>query len=286
MHLWDYLRQAWLILAAALPDISATVFSVLGVLMSFPEKASAWEDKAWIRRSVQVACFVCAAAGLYVGTRDRLDAEAEMKHLAEQTDKDVSNTTTMVSNFSLLMPKLNGFQSQLDELRNKEDAAKGNPELVALYKSQIAAVEGEKERVSRQLTFSTVTPVLDSLRAWANRWRDEDNDIARARYAAERNLGPNPSALELERVDKPFELRRSELTNVMNRDAGSTMLNADTLRQQLLPLVKVDQADQAAGRLFAKLESGQQMSWKDIVDMDGYMYGLALRAKQARPPTD
>jgi hypothetical protein len=247
------------ILIDGLPDIANMLLAVLGVMMSFPDKASRMEKNSILRKSIATSCFVLAAAALFVGAYQRQRVSAQMSTLVNNGNTLVINTNNTVTMTGVMISKLGTLTSLMADLDRRAAANKGNPKELASLRAQIAAAQDQTTKVSKQLLLSMAAGIANDVDNLAETQRVDEDRISHI-FIGNNQMG----------FMKLGWAQRNQ----------PSMATADYLRQQLLeelppPVRTSEDSDEAKTFTFAS--TGGLVTADDLKKAARYLRELASR---------
>jgi len=281
-------------LADALPDISNILLAVLGVLMSFPAKAEEIEKNPFWRKVIAYTCIGVALAGFAASTYQRRHFNSQISRLLTDDDKLVINTTNLVksanvvvTDFSIVTPKLNAVEDHLAKLNLKIAAAreKHDPRLIADLEAQAALARAQADNLSRTLLLSLAPGIVQQMRYLADQW-DLDDRWLDVRPTHDEFKRDHPEIKESDIEEARFNFRRqskANLTESYMKKILPVMISANSLRVELLQGSQETDNDRKNAVLFAKVLAGESIRWAEMGQVAGYMEGLI---RKTMPPSN
>jgi hypothetical protein len=103
-------------LAYYLPEISNLSLAVLGVWMSFPEKAEKIEKNPFSRKLISYTCVVVGVAGFAASMHQKRQADSDMRTLIGNTNTLVSDTSNLIKNTNATVINTNNLALTLSVL--------------------------------------------------------------------------------------------------------------------------------------------------------------------------
>jgi hypothetical protein len=260
------IKHALSLLVDALPDVANMVFAVLGVMMSFPDKATRIERNSTLRKGIATTCFVLAFVGLFVAADKRLKVDTQMtvlvgnvNNLVTNTNNLVANTSTVVTMVGIMLPQVEALNTHIGELDVKIAAAKGNPKLLQELQNQATAARARAESLSTTLLLSVVPGVVNELQARWNACNDADQRSENM-FRMSRNV--DTPRLEQERLDQEYRKNQFARNASCTNSALPLVRSANYLREELLrklpPSARQSEEDKKADALFSGLLSGAE----------------------------
>jgi hypothetical protein len=280
-----FLKYIVLLFVDALPDISNILLAILGVLMSFPEKAQEIERSPVWRKAIAYSCIAVGVAGFAASIYQRRQFSSDIRHLVNDDAKLVANTgslvsstSTMVTGFGILMPRLAALESHVSDLDVKIASAreKHDPRLVADLQAQVIATRKEAAKLSETMLLSLAPGVVSEMQYWAHKWPEDDASLT---DEIQRVLSAHPSASpeESRLLIEPIQRRRSYLSAENTMQIQPLLTNANYIREALLRNSEKTQEDKAVDAIFAKALAGQSINWVEMISIADYMQELVRR---------
>jgi hypothetical protein len=290
-----FVKSTILWFADVLPDISNALLAVLGVLMSFPEKAEKIEKNPLWRKAIAYTCIVFGLAGLAASTYQRRQATSKMEILVGNVNVLVTNTNTLITNtnatvtntnallttFGLLMPQVYAINARVATLNVKIEEAKGNPQLVATLQAQAIALREQSDTASRKVLVAMEPGIVREMKAVSHSWYIE---IDRLKTPMIGNPYVSPSdeqrvVGEIRDIDQNYSMRIRPM-----------MITANELRIQLLQLLPPDKtrADEVYVATFVNAMDGKTTSYDELENAANYLEMLAKRVTSSgtKQPAD
>jgi hypothetical protein len=261
-----FLKSCLLWLTDVLPDISNLLLGLLGVLMSFPDKAGEIEKDPFWRKTIAYTCIVIALAGLAASRYQRRQASSQMSTLTGNVNLLVTNTNNLVTStnstvtlIGAMLIQLGTLNSRLNDLDRQVVANKGNPQAIASLRAQIAATQDQTSKVSKQFLLSMARGVANDIDSLAETQQVDEDRVSHT-FLGNHQMG----------FMKLGWAQRNQ----------PSMATADYLRQQLLqelpPSVRTSEdADEAKTFTFAS--TGGLVTADDLKKAARYLRELASR---------
>lgn len=264
---WEWVRE-WLFYI--LPALSNLILVLLGVLLSLPDLADKIEKTPKYRKTLGVVCLLAGLVGFGFDVGQRRSSDQTNRQLLRDTgsalkksddliDKTtvlVSSTNQMVTNFAILMPKVSALDVQIGDLNRRMEAAKGNPQLIAVLQGQIDTARAQSAAASRQILIGMVQTIVDRI----------DQRTLQFRMAT------LPDDL---RRETPAEQKAIQVE--YQRDMSNIIADADYIRQQLLQGQTLTSDDETQAATFKAAINGDSKSF-DGFAAARYLDNLAKRA--------
>lgn len=290
VHLLHFALNILLGLFDILPDITNFLLAVLGVMMSFPEKAEKLEKNPFWRRTIAGLCIVFGLAGFAASTYQRHQATSQMTSVQNGMQTTVANTNTLLTNTNtlvtninrvvLMVPQLATLNANVTDLQNKIAAARGNPQLIATLQAQLAAAKTQANTVSRQILLTTLTGGVQQMRSVADKWGSEDRVLVNhikeygqdRAYFKDRNIPVDERIAELRK-------KQEDQNAEYSKQVMPLIVSVDFLRQQLIQGSDPSQEDRSVASTFAKVLAGETIQWIQMRFATDYMEKLANKLK-------
>lgn len=268
---WAWLRE-WMFYV--LPALSNLILVLLGVVLSLPTLAEKIEKTPNYRKALGAVCLLAGLVGFWfdVGQRrssdqtnrqllrDTSNALRKSDDLIDKTGVLVSSTNQMVTNFTVLMPQVNTLNSQVVVLNKKLEAAKGNPQLIAVLQGQIDTVRAQSAALSKQMVIGMVPIICGQMSDRAMRYI---------------------MSTQIDDLRRETPEQQAEVRIVYERDMAAILADADYLRQQLLQGETLTPEDQAQAAIFKGALSGHFAGFNGM-KAAVYLYNLS---KRVSPPS-
>jgi hypothetical protein len=274
--------SGWLI--DAVPEVSNIILGVLGVLMSFPQKAEAIEKDPRLRRPIATICIGIGLAGFLVGIHQRHQSNSQMEELVrnmnvlvtntnnliKNTDATVTNTNALLTTFGLLMPQVYAINARVATLNVKIEEAKGNPKLVATLQAQAIALREQSDTASRKVLVAMEPGIVREMKAVSNSWYVEI-DRLKTPMIGRSDVSPSEEQRVvggIRDVDQNYSTRIRPM-----------MITANELRIQLLQLLPPDKTrtDEVYVAKFVNAMDGKTTSYDELDNAANYLEMLAKR---------
>jgi hypothetical protein len=277
-------------LADALPDVANLLLAVLGVLMSFPDKAAAIEKNKVLSKVIGYTCVAVAVAGLGGSAYQRRHFNSQIGQLISDDDKLVvdtgrlvTSTNTMVTGFGILAPKLSALDEHVADVERKLAAAreKHDPKLIADLQSQVTTARAQAENLSKTMLLSLAPGILGELQGWARKWEEDDISLS-SRTIYERQHPDSPG--QPERLDEANNAM-ARMNADHTRQIWSLMASANYLREQLLRGQLLTAEDQRYAVLVGKVLAHTPINWTEMRDISSYMGSLVTKAGTPATPS-
>lgn len=245
------------------PGVFIAILGLLAAIMTF------WESPPRIVKVFSTALFFALMWGeVLMMSKDR-DAHDLAEALATATEQQ---QTMMLNVLTIQVTKSN---SDLAAVYRKIDAAKGNPQLIAVLQGQAAEAKKKADSASRQWLLALVPVISENLSQVAHPWVGRIALMDYYNRAVIANDDPNVKA----KLRKEEQQELSRLDAKYAEQARPLMQIADNVRKQLLELLASSQTeeDKREADVFAK----SPYELQDVTEALQYLRELAHRVSVA-----
>jgi hypothetical protein len=255
------------------PDVSNLILVLVGVIMSYPNLATAVEARPRWKYALAVGCLVLGLGGVVTTIYQKHQFDSKLEKLVDDdsaliksTSHLVDLTNVMATDFGVVMPQITTLQATVAGFDAKIAAAKGNPRLIAQYQSEAAKARTELASVSQSLVSSLASSVISEMESWVTRWRT-DWSSADWRISYSRNQAEVPGLIA----------ERDHVNISYSQQVLPTLKSANALRELLLRNAPPDPDDEVYSKEFAKMIAGAPMDSSEMWNLTLYMQKLVKR---------
>ena len=118
-HLWTI----FLLAVDYLPDLANILLAVVGVLMSFPQKAQRIEDNPRLRKIVAGVCIVLGVAAFFASGHQRRQFNSDVQNIIANTKTSVDQTKTVLGEMKSVLDQTKTVVDRTGGLMTNTDTA-------------------------------------------------------------------------------------------------------------------------------------------------------------------